>query len=200
MKLAELVASTSDPAFAVDLEGVILAWNTAAEETLGYRRAESVGRHCWEVLKGRDVYGNRYCGEHCPRRDNAPRGEPIHRGQLSFETKVGEQLRCSDSCMVVVGASSQSCLLHVLRPVEGLVQIGAGAVADRKTGAAPAPLSARQRQILRLLAEGRETGEISELLGISASTTRNHIHAVLTRLQVHSRLQAIALARRIGLL
>jgi len=54
-------------------------------------------------------------------------------------------------------------------------------------------LTARERDIVRLLGEGLNTSQIVEVLGISNSTVRSHIQAILSKLRVHSRLQAVAL-------
>jgi len=54
-------------------------------------------------------------------------------------------------------------------------------------------LTVRERDIVRLLGEGLNTAQIVEVLGISNSTVRSHIQAILSKLQVHSRLQAVAL-------
>jgi PAS domain S-box-containing protein len=62
------------------------------------------------------------------------------------------------------------------------------------------PLTRRQVEILRLLADGWSTQGISSELGIATETVRNHIRALLRRLGVHSRLEAVAEARRQGLL
>ena len=54
-------------------------------------------------------------------------------------------------------------------------------------------LTARERDIVRLLGDGLDTAQIVEVLGISTSTVRSHIQAILSKLRVHSRLQAVAL-------
>ena len=66
MQSSGTVASTADPAFAVDRKGVLVGWNRAAEETFGRTAAAVLGRFCWETLSGRDVWGNAYCGPGCP--------------------------------------------------------------------------------------------------------------------------------------
>ncbi|MEV4151153.1 response regulator transcription factor [Amycolatopsis sp. NPDC049691] len=74
---------------------------------------------------------------------------------------------------------------------------------DRLTGRAPArgaELTARERETLDLLAEGATTEEICERLGISRNTTRNHVQRVLEKLGARSKLEAVAVARREGLL
>ena len=61
-------------------------------------------------------------------------------------------------------------------------------------------LTPRQRQVLRLLGEGRTTVTIASDLGIADETARNHIKAVLRALGARSRLEAVVAARREGLL
>jgi two-component system nitrate/nitrite response regulator NarL len=51
----------------------------------------------------------------------------------------------------------------------------------------------RQRAVADLLQEGLNTAEIVARLGISESTVRTHVQAILSKLSVHSRVQAVAL-------
>src|SRR5262249_58079747 len=59
-----------------------------------------------------------------------------------------------------------------------------------------ATLSAREQQVLDLLASGSEQDEIAQALFISPKTVATHIQRILTKLGVHSRTQAVALALR----
>ena len=61
-------------------------------------------------------------------------------------------------------------------------------------------LTARQNEVLDLLARGASTEQIAEMLGISTQTVRNHVAATLRALRVHSRVEAVARARQLGLL
>jgi PAS domain S-box-containing protein len=61
-------------------------------------------------------------------------------------------------------------------------------------------LTARQAEVLRHLAAGCSTAQIAHHMGISIETVRNHIRHLLRALGVHSRLEAVAVARRDGLL
>jgi len=71
----------------------------------------------------------------------------------------------------------------------------------RAAGIDPEPsLTPRQREVLTLLAEGASTEEIAKALALSEETVRNHIRQLLRRLGVHSRLAAVAYARRHRLL
>jgi two-component system, NarL family, nitrate/nitrite response regulator NarL len=62
-----------------------------------------------------------------------------------------------------------------------------------------ASLTAREREILGLLVQGVPTRGIAGRLHISPNTVRSHVQALLTKLQVHSRLEAVAFATRNGL-
>jgi DNA-binding NarL/FixJ family response regulator len=57
-------------------------------------------------------------------------------------------------------------------------------------------LTPRQSEVVRLLEHGRSTRQIAEELHLSPETVRNHVRALLRALGVHSRLEAVALARR----
>jgi DNA-binding NarL/FixJ family response regulator len=61
-------------------------------------------------------------------------------------------------------------------------------------------LTPRQAQVLRLLEHGRSTDQIARELHLSIETVRNHVRAILRALGVHSRLEAVTLARREHLL
>jgi DNA-binding CsgD family transcriptional regulator len=63
----------------------------------------------------------------------------------------------------------------------------------------PAGLTARQLEILRLLADGLSNGAIAERLVLSTRTVDHHVAAVLQKLDVHSRHEAAAEATRLGL-
>jgi two-component system nitrate/nitrite response regulator NarL len=60
-------------------------------------------------------------------------------------------------------------------------------------------LTPREFECLTLLAEGLDTAAMAERLGVSGTTVRSHVQAVLTKLGAHSRLEAASLATRFGL-
>jgi DNA-binding NarL/FixJ family response regulator len=62
------------------------------------------------------------------------------------------------------------------------------------------PLTARELEVLQLLAEGASTAQASERLGISSATLRAHVQAILRKLGAHSRLEAVAEAARSGVI
>jgi DNA-binding NarL/FixJ family response regulator len=62
-----------------------------------------------------------------------------------------------------------------------------------------AGLTPRELEVLRLLVEGRSNRQIAEQLFISGKTASVHVTNLLAKLGVHSRLEAAAMARRLGL-
>jgi PAS domain S-box-containing protein len=60
-------------------------------------------------------------------------------------------------------------------------------------------LTPRQHEVLRLLAEGLETTEIARRLGVADETARNHIRALLRATGAHSRLEAVLMGQRLGI-
>ena len=67
-------------------------------------------------------------------------------------------------------------------------------------GSSLEPLSPREREVLRWLAEGMSNKEIGAKLAISEGTVKNHMSQVLGKLQVLDRTQAALRAREMGLL
>jgi DNA-binding NarL/FixJ family response regulator len=83
-------------------------------------------------------------------------------------------------------------------------QIGAGTTSMT---ALPTPredideaLSRREREVLRLLADGRSDGEIGAELFITRRTASKHVAAILDKLSVSNRTAAVALAVRHGII
>ena len=77
-------------------------------------------------------------------------------------------------------------------------------VADRAADTAevdppPSALTSRERQILRLIAEGRENAEIGLALHVSPATVKTHVSAILAKIDVQNRLQAAVYAVRAGI-
>ena len=96
-------------------------------------------------------------------------------------------------------------LLHAIRSSEpGSLAVNPKLLHQlvRESGrAAPGPdLTQREREVLRMLAEGSDLTVIAREMSISVHTCRGHVKNVLAKLGVHSQLQAVVVAMRYGLI
>ena len=77
--------------------------------------------------------------------------------------------------------------------------VSEGSFATRQTTPLAAEhLTAREREVLALLSRGATSQSIADALGIAPNTVRTHVQNILSKLQVHSRLEAVAFAARHG--
>lgn len=75
-----------------------------------------------------------------------------------------------------------------------------GALVGRRRAGVPVELTQREAEVLRLLADGLSNRQVAETLNLSVNTVRNHTQHLLTKLDAHSRLEAVAVATRLGIL
>ncbi len=61
-------------------------------------------------------------------------------------------------------------------------------------------LTDREKQVLKLVAEGRSNKEVAELLGISVKTAMSHREHVMEKLQLHNRTELVRYALRVGVI
>jgi DNA-binding NarL/FixJ family response regulator len=92
----------------------------------------------------------------------------------------------------------------VLRAIRSRMGVAGASPASAPTTRSPSaennPLSARETEILQLLAKGMSFNEIGEILGISPHTVTAHIKKIYRKLAVHSRGEAVYEASQMGLL
>jgi PAS domain S-box-containing protein len=178
--LATLLETIRLPAYVFDRDGRIRWFNAQARELFG----DLVGRQALHYV--------------------AP--EHVSRAREQFARKIVTGA-ATEFDLVVIDADGARVRLQVssvpLRSGDDVVGIfGVAVPAVLARGADPPEfrLTARQHDVLRLLDEGLGTTELAARLGISVETARNHVRALLRELGVHSRLEAVAVARRYGLL
>ena len=192
---------TGDPAFAVDRRGVIVLWNKAAEESLGYQAPEALGKKCWKLLSGKDTYGNRYCCRHCPIREMAFKKEPINNFNFTCKITSDKSIDYSVSCLTVFDEPDSGMLLHICHPENQSLETGNHQTPARTPASISlGTLSQREIEVLALLADKTSTREIASTLSISIRTVRTHIQHLMYKLQVHKRLDAIEVGKRYKLI
>lgn len=105
-----------------------------------------------------------------------------------FVTVITTRLDPVTLCNVVMGVTSSRLVAIpaiVVRPPATLV----GPVGTPGGGLTP-----REREVLRGIEDGLSTNEIASCLGIAPNTVRTHAQRLMTKLSVHSRVQAAAIA------
>lgn len=70
---------------------------------------------------------------------------------------------------------------------------------QRSTPVGRDELTTREREIVGLMAEGRSTSDMAATLVLSPHTVRNHVRNILAKLGAHSKLEAVVIASRLGL-
>jgi DNA-binding NarL/FixJ family response regulator len=115
----------------------------------------------------------------------------LSRGDREHAT---EAARAAYQTAVRLGAEPLRSALEALAR-RGRLDLGAGVPTEHSL----AGLTPRELEVLRLLVEGRSNRQIAEQLFISGKTASVHVTNLMAKLGVHSRLEAAASARRLGL-
>jgi DNA-binding CsgD family transcriptional regulator len=205
--LFDALQHSPDAVFFTDRQNTVVAWNLSAERLLGYPAEGVLGANCSTLLGGCDVWGNRYCSEHCPVKEMAARAEPVHHFELKLKTP-NRGMVAMDLTILQVAAPPPNhfYLAHILHPSQ---HQPAAPMEEEALSAPPRTsmtaardsadararkLTPREVEILGLMAAGRTSGEIASLLSLSTLTVRNHAQNILDKLEVRSKAEAVAFA------
>ena len=216
-EIKDLVQGTNDSAFAVDGAGLIVAWNSAAEEMFGLTAKEAIGKACGQVLQGIDECGT-VCSRDCTVRQAIRNHHPLRNFDLQIQTQQGMQW-CNLSVLIAEEAhSSLPYSIHIVRPIDvpkklellmrNFVRSETKLSAEKNdsvTTSARSPiqhieLTPREQEILRMLAKGATTATIAGQLHISRTTVNNHIQHIHQKLNTHTRLEAVRRAELAGVI
>ncbi len=150
------------------------------------------------MVCGTDLFGNRFCDRNCPLFNMARRREPARDFKLDMRNATSDFFRTNLSTIVAPGRRpSDFAIIHFLKPLRRVKKAEKGRHRSFRQGSTHAPLTHREIEVLRLLANATNTQEIADLLFISVATARNHIQHLSHKLKVHNRLEAVSLAHRL---
>jgi PAS domain S-box-containing protein len=210
------IDGTADAAFALEVDGRISSWNAAAAELFGLNKEEAMKLYCHQIFQCSDdnqIFSSEECILTRVARDN----EPIANFDLRLQTKTGKQWCNLSRLIAIEPASGTRHTVYIVRPCEvhkrfeqALSEFvrtqsrkssnGAAIVSPATTTAINAGLTSREVEVLRSLAKGHSTRTIANQLNISSATVNNHIKHILTKFDVHTRLQAIRHAESVGVI
>ncbi len=113
--------------------------------------------------------------------------EAIDAGAAGFIPKTARKAMLEDALETVLDG-------RVFVPQQAITDLS-----PLHTEDGPVDLSPRQRDVLRLLIEGKPNKTICRELALSESTVKTHLAAIFRKLEVESRTQAVLAAARLGL-
>lgn len=205
--LYDLLMGGGDAGFVTGSDGVVRIWNHGAEALFGIPASDALHKRCESLVDGHDARGNSICCPDCRVLEMAGKGSPLPSFDIKVRTKNGVRRWVSVSILQCRTVGGELLVIHLLRDIHPhkvlesvtekfLAQLGSLTGRDIANLMSPAPvphfeLTERELDILRLLARGMSTVTISEELGISQTTARNHIQHVLDKLSAHSRTEAV---------
>jgi DNA-binding NarL/FixJ family response regulator len=137
-------------------------------------------------------------------RDHNPQTRVLILTASAEESLLREVIRAGCSGIVTKGRSVVD-LVRAVRAAAAGETVIAPALLDRLSAPAPSEtgtslLTERELEVLRLVAEGLDTRDISGRLDISLNTVRNHLQSCIRKLGVHTRTQAVSAAIRRGII
>jgi DNA-binding CsgD family transcriptional regulator len=204
------VLEAAHPLYTVDLDQRITSWNDCASRDL---RAgdDLIGRRCYEVLATIDPRNAALCRPNCPVITQARNSSPATDFEVWAQSPDGKSAPVRVSILLAEsGERADTRVVHMVRPVEERPRsvVGARGIRPRMPRSFKQvenhderpPITPRQIAALRLLAEGCSPDEIAGALNVRPITVRNHIQAAMDRLGARTRLEAVILASRTGLL
>ena len=200
--ISELFANTADGVWVSDPEGRILFWNPAAEAILGYSEKQVVGQFCRDVFGGCDSNGNLICGWPCPIKTLLQGRRLVQHFDMATRTRTGEPVWVDVSCISVPsGGDRPPTVVHLFRDVTAAHQLEllvrqqlfhSKLTTSEEALTLNGELSQRELQVVNLMRTGATTAAIAKKLFISKATVRNHIQNIFSKLNVHTRLEAVA--------
>ncbi|MFV1993068.1 MAG: LuxR C-terminal-related transcriptional regulator [Acidiferrobacterales bacterium] len=199
--LADLLFRTVDGVFAVNAKQKIVFWNSGCAQLFGVPTNEALGRPCCQVVRGKDPTGQPFCGGGCCM-SRLNHGEDIHGTfPLRVHNGEGKELRFSVNIVLVPSRRKDRWTCVHLLHREGAANTLDMMEYNSNNHNRPSPLTistltAREQEILQLLAEGLAVPVMSELLNVSRVTVRNHLQHIQAKLGVHSQAETVAYAYR----
>jgi DNA-binding NarL/FixJ family response regulator len=133
-----------------------------------------------------------------------PAGRLLILTAYDTEERVLGAIRAGAKGYLLKGASLKE-IAHAIRAVhagESYLQsrIAATVMAELGPGRRPATLSRREREVLRLVADGQANKQIAQALGITERTVKFHVTSILNKLGADNRAHAVAVAAQRGLI
>jgi PAS domain S-box-containing protein len=209
---AVLSARTAEAVFVVDPGNRIVHWDARAESLTGILAEEAIGKPCHEAISGECGDGSSFCSAGCPVMQVARAGGTSPGYDMRIFTRSSGR-RWVNVSILAMDTDEGPYLVHLVRDAQethetlemarGLIRLNSGGSVPAKKAPDPRDvpdLTPRQLEVLELLGDGKSVRDIGAGLYLSQATVRNHVRSLLQALGSHSQLEALAQARKLGIL
>jgi PAS domain S-box-containing protein len=170
---------TSNPVLLLDEQRCIVDLNSAALHLFGGKRSEVIGTSIQDSIRPSEQATS-----------DAEWAAFLESGEYSGTRDLirgdGSEVRVAFAASLgVVGGRRLAIYVAILQPEHA---------PEPPAGTTELPLTSREREIVTLIALGKETAEIAAELHISAETVRSHVRNAMGKLGAHTRAQLVAIA------
>jgi PAS domain S-box-containing protein len=210
-RLFKALDNSADGAFIIDEDLRIIYCNKVAEAILGFDNKDIVGQFCYHLLQGYDDGRHLICKEQCRVAKMSLNSKPVPNYDIHITTNYGVKRWMNMSIFTynMADTNNKKVIVHLFHDLNNK-KVNDKLLTDivrafnhtrefppkngKETNPLLGTLTPREDEILALLVDGHGTQDIADLLSISLNTARNHIQRILQKFQVHTRLEAVAIA------
>ena len=163
------------PAYVIDKHGIIRWVNPAARRVVGDVTGRQFTSVCSpeESRRAREVFAQKIAGT-----------APVTDSEVVLVQEDGDRVQVEISSVPLYAGG------QIIGVFGQLVHVD-----EEEERPAHPHLTPRQAEVLRLLERGHSTAQIADELHVTVETVRNHVRHLLRALGVHSRIEAVAMAR-----
>ena len=184
----EILENAPYGAYGIDLSQTIVYWNPQAEAILGYAPRDVLGKKCYEAMQNLSIDDTEpVCKQNCPAIVATKSGRIPPVADVRMLSASGARKRVTMFSIIATDDKDQVVLIHMFHEP--------AVVAPDENESPPPRLSAREAEILSMLALGLRPVEIAERLFISVLTVRKHISNAGDKLHTHSMMAAVLAAQ-----
>ena len=216
-RIATVVNTIPTAAVATARNNRIVAFNDEFGDLVKQSADEILGVNLFQMLDARDIFGNLLDRENEGLHEMVKNFELVKDFKLNITTGKEQHLFIGVSIIIVLEPNSDDYhLIYLVTQIQRrrrsdqfldqiLVGVGTSTegtyVGEDARGMTEAfRLTGRQKEVLRLLADGKSSNEISDALCLSIHTIRSHIQKILRILEVNSQLEAVTKALTLRIL
>lgn len=206
----QFLESIKDPLIIMDPDHKILFINNSGAAIYGATKEEALNRICYEVFKKAEEH----C-RHCPVEKVLESGKSYFTEQSEITpdgSRIFGEVRSypvfDDENNIIAVSTIAIDITDKKKRQKGYASFLSRKILESRSGNIPtghafgihAPLSEREIEVLRLIAEGYSNPEISETLHISLNTVKTHVTNIFNKLGINDRTLAAVQASRLGLI